>query len=118
MSKTIKDLENSAMKFANDRKWGKYHKTKDLAIGIVTEGTELIELFRFKTDKEIKEMLKNPKKREMIEDELADTFTFLLMFSGRNKIDLEKAFYNKQKKAAIKYPVEKYNGFWEKPGRE
>lgn len=118
MSKTIKELENSAIKFADDRKWKKYHTTKDLAIGIVTEGTELLELFRFKTDKEIKEMLKNPKKKEMIEDELADTLTFVLMFSGRNKIDLEKAFFNKQKKSEKKYPVEKYNGFWGKPGIE
>lgn len=118
MTKTIKDLENSAVKFADDRKWKKYHTTKDLAIGIVTEGTELLELFRFKTDKDIKEMLKNPKNREMIEDELADTFTFILMFSGRNKIDLEKAFFNKLKKTEQKYPIEKYNGFWEKPGRE
>lgn len=118
MVKTIKDLEKDAIKFADDRKWGKYHKTKDLAIGIVTEGTELLELFRFKTDDEIKEMLKNQKKREIIEDELADTFIFVLMFAGRNKVDLEKAFYRKLKKSCEKYPVEKYNGFWEKPGRE
>jgi hypothetical protein len=40
------------------------------------------------------------------------------LFSSKNKIDLEKAFYKKLKKTEAKYPVEKYNGHWEKPGRE
>ena len=118
MTKTIKDLEKSILKFEKDRNWSKYHSTKDLAIGIVTEGCELLELFRSKTNEEIAEMLKNPKKREMIEDELGDTLGYLLLFSSKNKIDLEKAFYKKLKKTEAKYPVEKYNGYWEKPGRE
>jgi NTP pyrophosphatase (non-canonical NTP hydrolase) len=118
MSKTIKELEKYVLQFEKDRDWSKYHSTKDLAIGIVTEGCELLELLRSKTNEEIAEMLKNPKKREMIEDELADTFAYILLFSGKNDIDLEKAYLNKLKKTEAKYPVEKYKGHWEKPGRE
>ena len=75
---TIFDLEQRIKKFCEERDWNQFHNPKDLAIGISTEANELLSLFRFKNNEEMKAMFDNPVKREDIEDETADVFFFLL----------------------------------------
>jgi NTP pyrophosphatase (non-canonical NTP hydrolase) len=43
---------------------------------------------------------------------------FLLLFAERNNIDLEEALLKKLEKNEKRFPLEKYNGYWEKPSRE
>ena len=54
---TIQDLKEKVKKFCEDRDWDKYHNAKDLAIGIITESSELLEKFRFKSEKEIEKLV-------------------------------------------------------------
>ena len=42
--------------FCNARDWRKYHTPKELAIGMATESSELLQLFRFVSDERIAEM--------------------------------------------------------------
>ena len=46
-------------RFSEERDWDQFHNAKDLAIGIVTEASELLEGFRFKSNGEIEEMFKD-----------------------------------------------------------
>jgi len=55
-STTIKDLKDTVKKFCEDRDWDQFHNPKDLAIGIVTEASELLEIFRWKSLSEVEEM--------------------------------------------------------------
>ncbi|MCB0367058.1 MAG: nucleotide pyrophosphohydrolase [Bdellovibrionaceae bacterium] len=96
--------------FCEARDWDQYHGPKDLAIGLVTEATELLEIFRFKNDDQSKALLQHPKQREYVADELADTLFFLLRFAQRNDFDLGQALDQKMAKNAIRYPVEKAHG--------
>ncbi|HMN70105.1 MAG TPA: nucleotide pyrophosphohydrolase [Bdellovibrionales bacterium] len=91
--------------FCEERGWDPYHGPKDLAIGLVTEGSELLELFRFVNERECMELLKDPAKREMIADELADSIYFILRFSQLYGFDLSTALKNKITKNARKYPA-------------
>lgn len=104
---TIQELQNVIAKFCEERDWDRYHNPKDLAIGIVTEASELLDIFRFKQPEEV---MKNPVSRENICDELSDVMYFVLRFAQMNDIDISESLNNKIMKNSIKYPVEKCKG--------
>ncbi len=115
-STNIEDLKQKVKKFCEDRDWDQFHNPKDLAIGIITESAELLEHFRFRSEKEIEEIFKDPKKRENISEEMADILIFLLRLSQRYSIDLSLELDKKLEKNAKKYPVEKSKGSNKKYG--
>ncbi len=105
---TVYELKQLYKKFCDDRDWNQFHNPKDLAIGIVSEASELLQIFRFKNDNEINEVFLN--KKDKIVDELADIMLFTLRFAERNDIDLSEAIKNKLAKNAKKYPIELAKG--------
>lgn len=104
-STTIDEVKGWVREFCEERSWDDYHNPKDLAIGLVTEGSELLEIFRFVSDEQAAEKMKDPKARSAIADELADSLFFILRFAQRNDFDLSEAVRQKLKKNALKYPV-------------
>lgn len=106
----IKELKDQIQRFCEERDWDQYHNAKDLAIGIITESSELLEHFRFRSEKEIEEMFKNPEKREKISEEIADVLYFLLRLAQRYDIDLTVELKKKMEKNEKKYPLEKAKG--------
>lgn len=100
---TLAELQKVIQKFCEERAWDPFHGAKDLAIGLVTEASELLEIFRFVREKDLGDILKN--RRSEIADELADSLYFILRFAQLYKIDLSQAMANKMKKNAIKYPA-------------
>ena len=100
--------------FCQQRDWDPFHSPKNLAIGVVTEASELLEPFRFLTDQESLELLQNEKKRQEISHELADVLFFIIRFADRTGISLEEALRQKMKLNAEKYPIEKAKGRREK----
>jgi len=109
-TETLEKLKDSVKKFCEDREWDQYHSPKELAIGLITEASELLEIFRFKSEKEIKEILEDPRKREMIGDELADVLYFILRFSQMYGFDISSEIDRKLKKNENRYPVQKSKG--------
>jgi NTP pyrophosphatase (non-canonical NTP hydrolase) len=107
---TEKELSQRIKEFCEARDWDQFHDIKELSIGLITESSELLELFRFRSKEECAQMLADPEKRVKIEDELADVYFFLLRLSGRFDIDLHAALERKMTKNAAKYPVEKSRG--------
>ncbi|MFC1685449.1 nucleotide pyrophosphohydrolase [Nanoarchaeota archaeon] len=106
----IHELKEKVQKFCEARDWDKFHGPKELAIGAITEASELLEHFRFKTEDQIKELLKDPKKKHEIGEELADTTIFLLRFAQMNDIDISQAIHTKLEKSEDRYPVDKCKG--------
>ena len=105
MSRNIEDLEEQVQAFCEARNWGSFHSIKNLAIGAVTEASELVEPFRFLTDAESQKFVDSPEGRIAVEDEMADVFFFLLRISQRHDIDLAAALERKLVKNAVKYPL-------------
>ena len=97
-------------KFCSDRDWDQFHDPKELAIGLITESSELLEIFRFQSKEQAMDLLNQPSKREAIEDEVADVFFFVLRFAAMNGIDLGSVLERKILKNEKKYPVEKARG--------
>jgi NTP pyrophosphatase (non-canonical NTP hydrolase) len=109
-SLTIEELKKTVQEFCEARDWDQFHGPKDLAIGVITEASELLEHFRFLSDEQALALLHNPQQKEEIEDELADVLFFLLRFSQRFDIDLDMALLRKIGKSEKKYPVDKAKG--------
>ena len=106
----IQELKNKIKLFCDERDWDQYHNAKELAIGICTEAGELLDHFRFKSEKEIDEMFNNEKKRTEISEELSDVFYFVLRLAQRYNIDLTTELGKKLIKNGEKYPVDKVKG--------
>ncbi len=109
-SKTIKELKDKVQKFCEERDWDQFHNPKDLAIGVSTEASELLDIFRFKSDEDIKVIMSDPNKRQKVGEELADVLYFLLRFAQMNGFDLSEELDKKLEKNNQKYPVEKAKG--------
>ena len=109
-ARTIAEAKEIVRRFCEERDWDQYHNPKDLAVGMVTEGSELLEIFRFKTPEECRKLLSDPKRLEEIRDELSDVFYFVLRFAQMNDIDLFSALEDKIAKNDAKYPADKVRG--------
>jgi len=103
-------LTEKVKTFCEERDWDQYHNPKDLAIGLSTESNELLDLFRFKTDEQMQEMLQNQNNRQSISEELADIFYFLLRFSQLYDFDLAEVLTDKIQKNEEKYPADRVRG--------
>jgi len=107
---TLKEVKEFYRVFTEERDWDKYHKPKDLLLALSTEVGELQELFLWKSEDEVKEMMQEAKKRQKVVDELADVFAYLVRLSDKLDVDLIKAFYDKMEQNKNKYPVDKVKG--------
>lgn len=105
---TLSDLKEKIKYFSEERDWDQYHNAKELAIGIVTESSELLQHFRFKSEEQVDEMLEE--RGEKLREELADVLYFVLRLAQRYDIDLSTELNNKLEKNAEKYPIEKAKG--------
>jgi NTP pyrophosphatase (non-canonical NTP hydrolase) len=102
---TINRLKKKVQRFCEERNWDQYHGAKDLAIGVITEASELLEHFRFKTPIESEDMLRDPVKRQEITEELIDVLHTILRFAQKYDIDLTTELAKKMVKNAKKHPV-------------
>ena len=107
---TIQELKNEIEVFCKKREWDPFHSAKDLAIGAITEAAELLEHFRFRSFEESESLFHDTHKKQLIEEELADVFYFVIRFSQKYNIDLSQVLRRKMIKNESRYPVEKSKG--------
>lgn len=91
--------------FCADRDWSQFHDPKNLAISLLLESSEVLELFQWTKDNQIK-----PGKENEIADELADVYYWIIMLANHYNIDLTAALEKKMDKNELKYPIEKAKG--------
>lgn len=98
----IQEIITALLKFRNERDWEQFHNPKDLAIAINVEAGELLETFLWKNANEAKE--------EKIKEELADVFAFAFLLAEKYNFDVKEIVFEKIKRNAEKYPIEKAKG--------
>ena len=106
----IHELKEKIKEFCEVRDWDQFHGAKELAIALILETAELLEPFRWKSEKEVNELMNNPEKRKHVEDEMADVLYFLIRLAQKYDIDLSEALDRKMKENNEKYPVDKFKG--------
>ena len=100
-------MKGLVREFCEERDWDQYHNPKDLAIGMVTESSELLDIFRFKSSEDIEAIMADPVRSAHVREELSDVLYFALRFAQMNGIDLYTELVRKIGIDGEKYPVEK-----------
>ena len=111
---SISLLKRMVKDFVEERNWGKYHNSKDIAISIALEAAELMELFQWKGQQEVLEMLKDQDKLVRVKEELADIMILCLNMANVLNVDVSQAIAEKIDKNKAKYPVELVKGNYRK----
>lgn len=98
----MKEIIEILRKFNQERDWNKFHDSKNLALAISIEASELNELFLWKSDQDANV--------DQVAEELADVFLCAFMMADKYNLDVKKICLNKIARNAEKYPVEKSKG--------
>ncbi len=98
----FKDLTDLLKKFRDARDWKQFHNSKDLALAISIEASELNELFLWKSNEDVD--------KERLKEELADIFSFALLLAEKHDLDISSIIKDKIKLNGEKYPVAKAKG--------
>ena len=98
-------LIDELVKFRDEREWGQFHNTKDLALALSIEAAELNELFLWKPVPECENV-----DRARLREELADVFAYSLLLAGKHGLDVKEIVLEKIRKNNVKYPVDKSKG--------
>ena len=105
---SLEQLRARLAAFAAERDWEQFHSPKNLAMALATEAGELLEHFRWLTEKESAALPQA--EREAVALEIADVLLFLLRLADRLGIDPLAAADRKLAINAEKYPVDKARG--------
>jgi NTP pyrophosphatase (non-canonical NTP hydrolase) len=71
----INELQKKVIEFRDARDWEQYHNPKDLAISLMLEVAELLEVFQWKDPQEVESTKSDPESRRKVkeEDRIKDT---------------------------------------------
>lgn len=98
--------------FRDERDWRPFHNEKDLALSIVLEASELLELFQWRQPEEVV-----AEQTERLKEELADVLIYSYMMADNLGFNIDEIIAEKLIKNAVKYPVEKCKGVRSKHGK-
>jgi NTP pyrophosphatase (non-canonical NTP hydrolase) len=105
---SLSALTQLVLDFRTARDWKQFHTPKELAISLVVEAAELLEIFQWKQSQELDHAV--AKRKTEIADELADCLHSILLLAHDLKIDMGEALVEKMRKMEQKYPVAKAKG--------
>jgi NTP pyrophosphatase (non-canonical NTP hydrolase) len=105
MDTKYKETVSQLLKFRDDRDWEQFHDSKNLALAISIEASELNELFLWKEKPESENV-----SLEKIKEELADILSFAFLLADKHQLDPFEIIKEKIKKNNDKYPIEKAKG--------
>lgn len=98
----INTLLKEIVKFRDERDWEQFHNSKDLALALSIESSELLELFLWKENEDFK--------KDKLKEELADVLMYAFLLAHKHDLDIHEIILDKIKKNAEKYPVDKSKG--------
>ena len=95
----IQEIIDLLIKFRNERNWEQFHNSKDLALALSIEASELIELFLWRSPEDVDV--------DKLKEELADVFIFAFLLAKKHDLDVKDIIANKIKINEKKYPLKK-----------
>lgn len=96
-------LKQRVRLFAADREWQRFHTPKNLAMAMIVEAAELVELFQWLTPEQSTSLTEQ--QLEAVRHEVADVLIYLTRLADVLGIDLLAAASAKIELNALKYPT-------------
>ncbi len=96
--------------FLAERDWEKFHDPKNLAMSIAIEAGELMELFQWQTNSQVREAMTESEKKSRVREELADVMLYCLDMARIFEIDPLEAMWDKIDLNAERYPASRFRG--------
>ena len=106
----VSTLKRRVLAFSQERDWEQFHSPKNLSMALAAEAAELMENFFWMSPEDSRGAARDARRRQAIEEELADVVIYALQFANQTGIDLTAAILAKMEVNARKYPVEKARG--------
>jgi len=101
----IEALQTRLRDFAAARDWQPFHSPKNLAMALMVEAAELLELFQWLTPEQSRMLPRKDADKERVGDEIADVLLYLLQLADHTGVDVEEAVERKLGKNAEKHPA-------------
>jgi dCTP diphosphatase len=108
MEDRLKNFVKELHAFFESRDWKQFHSPKNISMGVASEAGELLQLFRFLSEKESAEL--SPQTLELVKNEIGDVFIFLVYLADILGLDAIEAGQSKLNQAAKKYTLELSHG--------
>ncbi|MDN5285703.1 MAG: nucleotide pyrophosphohydrolase [Mucilaginibacter sp.] len=99
---SIEEITSALTQFRDDRDWKQFHNSKDLALAISIESSELLELFLWKGNEDVS--------KEKLKDELADILSYCFLLAEKHQLSIPEIIKEKIEKNNLKYPADKAKG--------
>ncbi len=112
---TVAQLRDMMREFVAQRQWEKFHTPRNLAVSTAVESGELLELFQWLSDEASAARLADADFRRAVADEISDVLMYLLSLANTLDLDISAAAQDKMARNRKKYPIEKYQGNYERP---
>jgi dCTP diphosphatase len=107
---TVAELRSLVDNFVTERDWAQFHSPKNLAMPIGVEAGELMDLFRWHSEAQSVQAMKNGISRRRAAEELADVVICTLDFANRTGINLGHAVSPKCSRTPRDTPYEATRG--------
>ena len=101
----IVDLQRRLRDFARARHWEPYQTPKNLAMAMMVEAAELLEIFQWMTPEASMQVASDPDVHQHLGEEIADVMLYLVQIADHSGIDLQACVERKLGLNALKYPV-------------
>jgi dCTP diphosphatase len=101
----MKKLNDKISKFIEERDWDKFHNPKNLILALTSEVGELADIVCWLNEEQTELKNLDEDTLNLIKEEIADIFYYVLRISNKLDIDLEDALLKKIKINERKYPI-------------
>ena len=106
---TMSDIDNitqQLIKFRDERDWAQFHDSKNLALALLLEASELNELFLWKQEEAQIESVDEHR----LAEELADVIAYALLLAEKHQLNVTTILEKKIQQNKEKYPIDKAKG--------
>ncbi len=101
----LTELQARLRRFSIERGWEPWQSPKNLAMAMMVEAAELLEIFQWMSPEASRRVHEHPDVQTHLGEEMADVILYLTQIADRCGVDLPSAIDRKLGLNALKYPV-------------